>query len=106
MATLPGGPLTLQKKAMIEREFWKPGETAPAGKLSVHSGSRFVKGDFATLERLINQRGPRSLNYQFAVVQPGISKAGLEEDGAAVLAAADEYVRSIGAMSLIVLASA
>lgn len=182
-----------QNEVLIEREFWKPNETPPPGKLSVHqylevylnaqqnsvilydhrsgevadylvlseegaqitltlyhckgsggsepgnrigdvyevcgqvvksfnlvdnerdllkhvrrrirSGSRFVKGDFTAFERALGQRGSRSLNYQFAVVQPGISKMGLGEDGASILAAADEYVRSIGAMKLVVLGS-
>jgi hypothetical protein len=69
------------------------------------SGSRFVKGDVATFENIVRNRGPRPLEYQFVVVQPGISKNGLGEDSAAILAAAHEYVRNIGAKDLVVFAS-
>jgi hypothetical protein len=71
----------------------------------LRSGSRFIKGDFPAFQQLIDERGARSLNYEFAVVQPGISKSLLGEDGGSVLAAADEYVRSIGASKLLVLGS-
>jgi superfamily II DNA or RNA helicase len=69
------------------------------------SGSRFVKGDVDAFENIVRNRGPRPLEYQFVVVQPGISKKGLGEDSAAILAAAHEYVRNIGARDLVVLAS-
>ena len=69
------------------------------------SGSRFVKGDTAAFERALQNRGARSLEYEFVIVQPGISKQYIGEDSAAVLAAAYEYVRNIGAKSLIVLGS-
>lgn len=71
----------------------------------VRSGSRFVKGDLQLFERLINERGVRALKYRFVIVQPGISKSQIGEDGGSILAAADEYVRSIGATDLIVLGS-
>jgi hypothetical protein len=68
------------------------------------SGSRFVKDDVDAFENIVRNRGPRPLEYQFVVVQPGISKEGLGEDSAAILAA-DEYVRNIGARDLVALAS-
>jgi hypothetical protein len=71
----------------------------------VGSGSRFVKGDIGLFEKLINQRGSRTLTYRFVIVQPGISKSQIGEDGCSVLAAADGYVLSIGAAKLIVLGS-
>jgi hypothetical protein len=69
------------------------------------SGSRFARGDVEQFERLVLERGPRPLKYEFIVVQPGISKALLSENSGAVLAAADEYVANIGASNFVVLSS-
>jgi hypothetical protein len=70
-----------------------------------NDGSRFARGDFATFQALVRDRGAKRLDYRLAVVQPGISKQQLTADSASVLGAADEFVQSLGALPLLVLAS-
>jgi superfamily II DNA or RNA helicase len=69
-------------------------------------GSRFSRGTAQEAEALLRDRGPKRLDYCLVVVQPGISKQFLGEDGSSVLGAADEFVRSLGALPLVVFGSA
>jgi hypothetical protein len=69
------------------------------------SGSRFPRGDFQTLQTLMRERGPRPVEYCLTIVQPGISRASLNQDGASIIGAADEFVRSLGALPLVVMGS-
>lgn len=69
-------------------------------------GSTFVKGDQALLNQLLDAGTRNGFRFQVAVVQPGITKSGLTEKLAHVLAAADDYVRNAGSEPLLVMASA
>ena len=69
------------------------------------SGSRFVRGSYDDFQAIFRNRGGKRLEYRLAVVQPGISRNGLTEDGASILGSADEFIRSLGAFPLMVLAS-
>lgn len=69
-------------------------------------GSRFVRGTLQEVQDLFRDRGATRLEYQLVIVQPGISKMQLDEAGASVLSAADEFIRSLGALPLVVLGSA
>ena len=53
------------------------------------NGSHFVRGTIQEAEALIRDRGAKRMDYCLVVVQPGISKRLLGDDGASVLGAAD-----------------
>jgi len=69
-------------------------------------GSRFIRGNLAQFERIMNEAKTRRLTYQLIAVQPGIARSQLENTNGSVLAAANEYLHQIGANDLIVWGSA
>jgi superfamily II DNA or RNA helicase len=68
--------------------------------------SRFIRGTLDDFEKLIRDRAGKQLEYRFVVVQPGISKAKIGNEGLSVLAAANEFIHSLGAEELAVLGAA
>lgn len=68
--------------------------------------SRFVRGSLAEMENALRNAGGKQMQYQFVVVQPGVSKSALGEKGLSILAAADDFIHSLGAQKLLVLGSA
>lgn len=67
--------------------------------------SRFVRGNLAEMESALRNAAGKQMQYQFVVVQPGASKNGLGEKGLSILAAADDFIHSLGAQKLVVLGS-
>jgi hypothetical protein len=67
--------------------------------------SRFVRGNLAEMESALRNAAGKQVRYQFVVVQPGVSKSGLGEKGLSILAAADDFIHSLGAQKLVVLGS-
>jgi superfamily II DNA or RNA helicase len=55
-------------------------------------GSQFVKGDRALLKEVLETSRTIGLRYEMVLVQPGISKEGVENNIATVLAAADRFI--------------
>lgn len=53
---------------------------------------RFVKGDLARLEEMLNGATPAQIEYEFIAVQPGLSKQGLPNELANILAAASDHL--------------
>jgi hypothetical protein len=68
--------------------------------------SRFIRGSLAELERIYRESAGKKMEYKFAIVQPGISKMNIGDESLSVLAAANEFVHSLGAEDLSVMASA
>lgn len=68
--------------------------------------SRFIRGTLEDFERLLRDSAGKEIEYRFVVVQPGISKAKITEEGLSVLAAANEFLHSLGAQDLLVLGAA
>jgi superfamily II DNA or RNA helicase len=62
--------------------------------------SKFVRGNVATVEKLVQQGRSNGLAYQFVIVQPGVSKSKLTDQAAEVLSAAAEHVHQLGAREL------
>lgn len=62
--------------------------------------SRFVRGSMAEMERIFRESPGRPIEYRFSVVQPGISKSGITDEGLSVLAAANEFIHTLGAQDL------
>ena len=67
--------------------------------------SRFVRGSISEIERIFRESAGKRIEYKFVVVQPGISKSNSGADSLSVLAAANEFVHSLGASDVIVLGS-
>jgi hypothetical protein len=67
--------------------------------------SRFIRGNFATFEKLIRVDHGKPRKYTIVAVQPGITKKDLSAECSSVLAAASEYCRRAGAQDLVVLGS-
>lgn len=65
-------------------------------KKRVKDGSKIVKGSEKKLEALLDLGLAAGLRYQIALVQPGITKAGLTPKIGNLIAAADDYVRRGG----------
>ena len=65
--------------------------------------SRFIRGTLDDFERFIRDRAGKQLEYRFVVVQPGISQEKVGDEGLSVLAAANEFIHSLGAEELSVL---
>jgi len=53
---------------------------------------RFVRGDLATLTRLLDEATPAQIQFEFVAVQPGLQKAGLPIELANLLAAASDHL--------------
>jgi len=67
--------------------------------------SCFVRGSGNELERIFRESVGKRIEYKFVIVQPGISKTGIGAEGLSVLAAANEFIHSLGAHDLSVMAS-
>jgi hypothetical protein len=67
--------------------------------------SRFFRGSISEIERIFRESAGKRIEYKFVVVQPGISKSNSGADSLSVLAAANEFVHSLGASDVIVFGS-
>lgn len=67
-------------------------------------GAQFVRGDVPTLQTLLAD--PLPLFFEMVVVQPGITKAGIDADLSEVLGSAGDYLAGAGNMRLRVMGSA
>jgi superfamily II DNA or RNA helicase len=67
-------------------------------------GSHFLRGDAKQLDKLFREHGRKPL-YRVALVQPGLSKAEINQGCARVIAAANEYLLREISSDLIVLCS-
>ena len=67
--------------------------------------SSFVRGSVPDAERIFRESAGKRLMYQFVIVQPGVSKSQVGADSLSVLAAANEFVHSLGASDVVVYGS-
>jgi superfamily II DNA or RNA helicase len=67
--------------------------------------SRFIRGSVSEIERIFRESAGKRLAYRFVIVQPGISQSRVSADSLSVLAAANEFVHSLGASDVVVLGS-
>jgi hypothetical protein len=85
--------------------FKSPQDLLVKISVRVRGGSSFVRGDMATLEAIFERSRHKNVRYEVVLVQPGISKSGLSEQQANVLAAASDFLKNIRGEKLTVLAS-
>jgi hypothetical protein len=71
----------------------------------IKGGSVLIKGATEDVEKAFEVGREWGFIYTIVLVQPGVSKSGLSPKLAAVLAAADDYVRHGAAEPLVLLAS-
>ncbi len=64
--------------------------------------ARFIRGDLATLEELLNTATPAQIDFEMIVVQPGILKEGLPEDLTNNLASASDFLVRAGFKPLVI----
>jgi len=75
-------------------------------KLRNDKNSEFIKGSLYDLKNIYRDNIPKKYNrFQVILVQPGISKGGIEDNISRVLAASDDYLRRALSERLLVLAS-
>jgi len=67
--------------------------------------SRFIVGSMSEIERILRESAGKRLEYKFVIVQPGISKSKAGDESLSVLAAANEFVHSLGASDVDVMGS-
>ena len=72
----------------------------------LRGGSSFVKGNYPTLKEILERARRKNVRYEVVLVQPGITKAGLSEKQANVLAAASDFLKNVRGEKLSVMASA
>lgn len=68
--------------------------------------SRFEKGDLRSLARLKRRLRKMRIRYEVVIVQPGLSKAGLDAGQATILGSASAFLQEITGSPLNVIASA
>jgi hypothetical protein len=67
--------------------------------------SRFILGSISEIERILRESAGKRVEYKFVIVQPGISKSKAGDESLSVLAAANEFVHSLGASDVDVMGS-
>lgn len=67
--------------------------------------SRFIQGSISEIERIFRESAGKRMEYKFVIVQPGVSKSKAGDDSLSVLAAANEFVHSLGASDVVVMGS-
>jgi len=72
----------------------------------LRGGSRFVKGELPQLEEIFARARRKHIRYEVVLVQPGITKSGLSDKQANVLAAASDFLKNVRGEKLAVMASA
>ena len=70
------------------------------------TGSEFVRGDIAALQREFDRGKASGFVYQFFLVQPGVTKAALSAKCGEILAATHDYLTKSGVRGVFVMGSA
>lgn len=86
--------------------FKSPDELLEKLRKRLRGGSRFVTGELPVLVAILERAKRKNVRYEVVLVQPGISKSGLSEKQANVLAAASDFLKNVRGEKLNVLASA
>ncbi len=85
--------------------FKSPDDVLEKLRKRLRGGSRFVRGDLSMLEETLERAKRKNVRYEVVLVQPGISKSGLSEKQANVLAAASDFLKNVRGEKLAVMAS-